>query len=81
MYSVKKLYIKFEDDDGHSYLIDKDEFNKFDNCCDDILEAYEEHKDIDLYYEQYNDLLEAFECVHVEGESLYTVLPEDVKSV
>lgn len=78
MYSVKKLYIKFTDDDGHSYLIDKDQAAAFEESVDRIYESFMEHKDDDLYYEEYNDLLEAFECVSVEGEELFTVLPEDV---
>lgn len=78
MYLINKLYIKFADDDGHSYLIDKENVGAFDQSCENIWDSFREHGNHSLYYEEYNDLLEAFECVRVEGEELFTVFPEDV---
>ena len=31
MYKVKQLYIVFDDDSGHKYLIPKDELNQIEN--------------------------------------------------
>ena len=32
MYKVKQLYVIFDDDNGHKYLIPKDEYGTFDEC-------------------------------------------------
>ena len=78
MYKVKQLYVVFDDDDGHKYLIPKDEYGAFVKCLSRIEEAYSEHKDEDIYYDELNDILEAFSDQRLEGEEVFIVLPNDL---
>ena len=78
MYKVKELYIVFDDDSGHKYLIPKDEYGTFDECLSRIEESFTEHKDEDVYYDELNDILDAFADQRLEGEEVYVVLPNDL---
>ena len=78
MYKVKQLYVVFDDDSGHKYLIPKDEYIKFDKVLTRIEESYSEHKDEDIYYDELNDILDAFADQRLEGEEVYVVLPNDL---
>ena len=78
MFKVKQLYVVFDDGDGHKYLIPKEDYSKFDKALTRIEESYEEHQDEDVFYEELNDLLEAFSDGTLEGELHYVVLDEHV---
>lgn len=78
MIKVKQLYVVFDDGDGHKYLIPKEDYSKFDKAYTRIEDSYEEHKDEDVFYEESNDLLEAFSYGRLEGELHYVVLDEHV---
>ena len=78
MIEVKQLYVVFDDGDGHKYLIPKEDYSKFDKAYTRIKDSYEEHKDEDVFYEELNDLLEAFSDGVLEGELHYVVLDEHV---
>ena len=78
MIKVKQLYVVFDDGDGHKYLIPKEDYSKFDKAYTRIEDSYEEHKDEDVFYEESNDLLEAFSKGTLEGELYYVVLDEHV---
>lgn len=78
MIKVKQLYVVFDDGDGHKYLIPKEDYSKFDKALTRIEESYEEHQDEDVFYEESNDLLEAFSDGTLEGELHYVVLDEHV---
>ena len=78
MYKVKQMYVIFDDDGGHKYLIPKEDYSKFDKAYTRIEDSYEEHKDEDVFYEESNDLLEAFSDGTLEGELHYVVLDEHV---
>lgn len=78
MFKVKQLYVVFDDGDGHNYLIPKEDYSKFDKAYTRIEDSYEEHKDEDVFYEESNDLLEAFSDGTLEGELHYVVLDEHV---
>ena len=78
MYKVKQMYVIFDDDGGHKYLIPKDEYGTFDECLSRIEESYSEHKDEDIYYDELNDILDAFADQRLEGEEIYVVLPSDL---
>lgn len=78
MTKVKQLYVVFDDGDGHKYLIPKEDYSKFDKAYTRIEDSYEEHKDEDVFYEESNDLLEAFSDGTLEGELYYVVLDEHV---
>ena len=78
MYKVKQLYVVFDDDGGHKYLIPKDEYGAFEKCLSRIEESYSEHKDEDIYYDELNDILDAFSDQRLEGELHYVVLDEHV---
>lgn len=77
MYQVKELYVKFSDDDGHSYLINQDVATGFEKAVDDLYDALFK-EDEDLYYEEYEDLLDMFGAIRLEGEDVFVVLPKDV---
>ena len=78
MIKVKQLYVVFDDGDGHKYLIPKEDYSKFDKAYTRIEDSYEEHKDEDIYYDELNDILDAFADQRLEGEEVYVVLPKDV---
>ena len=77
MFQVKELYVKFNDDDGHSYLINQDVARGFEKAVDDLYDAlFQEDKD--LYYEEYENLLDMFGAIRLEGRDVFIVLPKDV---
>ena len=77
MYKVKKLYVKFDDEDGHSFLIDKDMWKGFDNAMSDLSDAlYTE--DLERYYNEVDDLFDIYNVKRIEGEQVYIVLPDDI---
>lgn len=78
MIKVKQLYVVFDDGDGHKYLIPKEDYSKFDKAYTRIEDSYEEHQDEDVFYEELDDLLEAFSDGVLEGERVYIVLEEDL---
>lgn len=78
MYKTEKLYVIYEDDSGHRHLIPKENYSAFYKNLTRIDEAYDEHGDEDIYYEQLNDILEYFSKHTLEGEPYYVVLPEDL---
>ena len=78
MYKVKQMYVIFDDDGGHKYLIPKDEYGTFEKCLSRIEESFYEHKDEDIYYDELNQLLEYFSHARLEGEEVYVVLPNDL---
>ena len=78
MYKVKQLYVEVLDDDGHTYLIKLEDIEAFEKCLSRIEESYSEHKDEDIYYDELNDILDAFSDQRLEGEEVYVVLPNDL---
>lgn len=78
MYKVKQLYVVFDDDSGHKYLIPKDEYKAFEKCLSRVEESFDEHNDDEISYEELNDLLEYFSHTRLEGEEVYVVLPSDL---
>lgn len=78
MIKVKQLYAVFDDGEGHKHLIPKDEYSSFDKAFTRIEESYDEHQDEDVFYEELNDLLEAFSDGTLEGELHYVVLDEHI---
>lgn len=78
MYKVKQMYVIFDDDGGHKYLIPKDEYGAFEECLSRIEESYSEHGDEYIYTEELNDILDAFADQRLEGEEVYVVLSNDL---
>lgn len=78
MYKVKQMYVIFDDDCGHKYLIPKGEYGAFIKCLSRIEESFAEHKDEDVYYDELNDILEAFSDQRLEGEEVFVVLSNDL---
>lgn len=72
-----QLYRVYGDGDGHRYLIPKEEVNAFYNILDTLEEALDEHGDEDIYYDELNMTLEAFD--RLEGEDFYVVLASDLE--
>ena len=75
--SELKLYHIYDDGDGHRYLIPKEEVNTFYNTLDTLQESLDEHGDEDIYYDELNMTLEAFD--RLEGEDHYIVLAKDLE--
>ena len=78
MYKVKQMYVIFDDDGGHKYLMPKFEYRHFEKALERIKESFDEHKDEDIYYDELNDILDAFADQRLEGEEVYVVLPNDL---
>ena len=79
MYKVKQLYVVFDDGDGHKHLIPKFEYRHFEKALERIEDSFDEHKDEDIYYDELNDILDAFSDQMLEGEEYYVVLASDLK--
>lgn len=87
MYKVKELYCLVEDDDGHTYLIPKQdytmfivEFNHANYHLDNYLDSTPfEDQDEDYLYELKQAVWDCYEGYdRLEGEKYYVVLPKDV---
>lgn len=78
MYKVKQLYVPYEDEDGHTYLIPKDDWNKFEDCLSRIEDNYSEHNKYDIYMDELTYVLETFADDRLEGEFHYVVLEDDL---
>lgn len=78
MIKVKQLYVVFEDESGHSHLIPSCEYRHFEKALNCIDDSFDEHQDLETYFEELNDLLEAFSDGTLEGELHYVVLDEHV---
>ena len=72
-----QLYHVYDDGDGHRYLIPKEEVNAFYDVLDTLEEALDEHGDEDIYYDDLNMTLEAFD--RIEGEDHYIMLAKDLE--
>ena len=80
MYKVKQLYVDVSDDDGHTYLIKREDIEAFkkklkvleDKLCFDF--NYGE----DDYCNDFENLVEHFNAKSLEGEEVYVVLSEDL---
>ena len=78
MKKVKQLYICYTDDDGHRYLIKKEDVFAFEEHLETIEDSFRQHHDYEIFYEQYNAVLDYFNAKTLEGEEHFIVLPEDV---
>lgn len=78
MHTVKQLYETFKDDSGHTYLVKKEYGRGFFKQLDNIEEAYSEHNDEDVYYEQFDDLLSYFNVERLEDDRYYVVKLNDI---
>lgn len=87
MYKVKELYALVEDDDGHTYLIQKEDYTKFIiefNRANYHLDSYIdstsfEEQDEDYVYELKQAVWDCYEGYdRLEGETHYVVLEKDL---
>ena len=80
MIKVKQLYVDVSDDDGHTYLIKREDFKSFEK----ELEVLEDKLNFDFnygkddYYNDFQNLIEYFNAKSLEGEQVFVVLPGDV---
>lgn len=79
MYKVKQLYADISDESGHTYLIKKEDIRAFEKCLSRIEDSYSEHKDDEIFFDEFTDLLDNFNAKLLEGEQVYIVLPEDIE--
>lgn len=78
MYKVKNLYVVWEDDDGHRYLIPKDDYSGFESCIDNLEEVRGDIGE-ECYYDELNTILDELSHGLLEGESYYVVFDKDIK--
>ena len=80
MIKVKQLYVDVSDDDGHTYLIKREDIKSFEK----ELKVLEDKLNFDFnygkddYYNDFQNLIEYFNAKSLEGEEVFVVLPEDV---
>lgn len=77
MYKVKHLYAKFEDEDGHAYLVPRENYSALLQALDDIYDMLF-NEDEDAYYNEFDTILEAYGARNLEGEEYSVVLDEDI---
>ena len=80
MIKVKQLYVDVSDDDGHTYLIKREDIKSFEKG----LKVLEDKLNFDFnygkddYYNDFQNLIEYFNAKSLEGEQVFVVLPKDV---
>ena len=80
MYKVKQLYVDVSDDDGHTYLIKREDIKSFEK----ELKVLEDKLNFDFNYgkddycNDFENLLEYFNAKLLEGEEVFVVLPNDL---
>ena len=80
MIKVKQLYVDVSDDDGHTYLIKREDIKSFEK----ELKVLEDKLNFDFnygkddYYNDFQNLIEYFNAKSLTGEEVYVVLPDDV---
>ena len=80
VYKVKQMYVIFDDDYGHTYLIKREDIEAFkkelkvleDKLCFDF------NYGADDYCNDVENLIEYFNTKSLEGEEVYVVLPDDL---
>lgn len=74
-----KLYHLYEDEEGHRYLIPKDEVSTLHEFIDDLLETLDSSHP--FYEELYSDNLSGYleQYDRLEGEEYFVVLKGDLK--
>ena len=85
MYKVKQMYVIFDDDSGHKYLIPKDEYHLFQSTLKSLeheMNMYRNHgsemsieKAEGVEHEIWN-LIDSYETL--EGEEVFVVLSNDL---
>ena len=80
MIKVKQLYVDVSDDDGHTYLIKREDIKSFEKD----LKVLEDRLNFDFnygkddYYNDFQNLIEYFNAKSLDGEQVFVVLPDDV---
>ena len=80
MIKVKQLYVDVSDDDGHTYLIKREDIKFFEK----ELKVLEDKLNFDFNYGEddfcndFQNLIEYFNAKSLEGEQVFVVLPDDV---
>ena len=80
MIKVKQLYVDVSDDDGHTYLIKREDIKSFEK----ELKVLEDKLNFDFnygkddYYNDFQNLIEYFNAKSLEGEQVFVVLPDDI---
>lgn len=76
MYKVKQLYIPYEDEDGHKYLVPEQYYHAFDQAVSDILDYLFEEDE--RFFGDFEDILDLYSVKTLEGDAHYIVLPMDI---
>ena len=80
MIKVKQLYVDVSDDDGHTYLIKREDIKSFEK----ELKVLEDKLNFDFnygkddYYNDFQNMIEYFNAKSLECEEVFVVLPEDL---
>ena len=73
------MYKIYDDGEGHSRLIPREVYQSFTKAVTRVEEAYEEHEDEDVYYEELYDLLSHFSKGCLEGQEYFVVLASELE--
>ena len=80
MYKVKQLYVDVSDNDGHTYLIKREDIEAFEKklkVLEDKL-CFDFNYGKDDYCNDFENLVEHFNAKPLTGEEVYVVLSEDL---
>ena len=80
MIKVKQLYVDVSDDDGHTYLIKREDIKSFEKelkVLEDKL-CFDFNYGEDDFCDDFENLVEQFNAKSLEGGQVFVVLPEDV---
>lgn len=75
---VKKLYVVYDDGDGHQYLIPEEKYAEFKRDFEQIEYEYDIHGDCEIFNSQVETLLDNFYDSTLEGRFHYVVLDGDI---
>ena len=78
MYKVKELYVPYSDGDGHTYLIPRKEWRRFEKWIEHVEDSYAAHDNYEIYIEELNEVLEHFCNTQLEGQRHYIMLESDL---
>lgn len=72
-----KLYKEFSDEDGHKYLVPRENYSAMLQALDDLYDMVF-NEDEDSYYDQFETTLDGYGAISFEGEEYFIVLDKDI---
>ena len=72
-----KLYKEFSDEDGHKYLVPRENYSAMLQALDDLYDMLF-NEDEDTYYIEFDTVLESYDARSFEGEEYFILLDKDI---